>query len=179
MTSGPNFRGGRGKWGVVGLALLACAVLATADSAPARYKDAKFKFSFLPPAGWTQDPDQHSPMVAFLGPKEQDFTVNVSVYSESTSLSNLDSLIKVTKKEDAKVKGFVLYEEKRTKLGGQPAHAWRAHLKLAGKPPLELRQVFCLHDKRSFSLTLTMPPGSVKKYDTVFEKLMTSFRWEK
>ncbi|HLK56593.1 MAG TPA: hypothetical protein VKU00_08515 [Chthonomonadaceae bacterium] len=158
-------------------AVALCALLWNASAGPTpRFTDAENHYSFQPPEGWQRRMDLPKPIVAFLGPEEEDFSANFSVNLMGKPVENedLDKLVAQVKIENGDI-----YARTKTALNGIPARAWRTHLHVPGHPVVENRQILCVYNKRVYELTFTMKPDTVKKYDPVFEKIVASFRWEK
>ncbi len=140
-----------------------------------RYVDGDHNFSFAPPAGWKRKPDVPAPAVDFAGPKSGKFTTNIAVNVYATAVRPADEAKLV---QGIAVKHGTVYAIGPAKLGGLPAHSWRTHLQVPEFPILENHQVLCLHGGRAVEITLTAPPGAMKKYEPIFDRLLASFRWE-
>ncbi len=164
--------------GVGGVLVVSGAALAAGPATP-RYVDSTYHYSFQPPAGWTQQTEGiPRDSVAFVGTREHDFAPNVSVYSEPFVKLDLNHYIQSAREAVAKTKGVTVEGEKRITLGGELAHAWQMHLRLPGRPTVDNRQVYCLHNRRAFVVTFSTLPADAKRFETTFVKLIASFKWE-
>ncbi len=142
-----------------------------------RIVDTRNKFSFQPPADWTHNTTINPPFIVFIAPGETD--VNIGTYGEAVGKMTLDTLVKSNKQNAKAEQGMTIYDEKSTKLAGEKAYSWRIRIKRRNFAPHESRQIFCIHNSRSFVLTLTGLPTNIKKYEPAFDKIVASFRWEK
>jgi hypothetical protein len=140
----------------------------------------EYKYITAVPTGWTQKKDLPMPMIAFLAPEENGYRANysVNVFSKSVKPNEekafLLSVVSEYKKQKAKISPPV-----RTKLGGSPAWRWSATLSVPDFPTVENRQVVCFHANRAYILTYTFLPELRAKYSPIFERLLTTFRFQK
>ena len=142
-----------------------------------RFVDTRNKFSFQPPADWTHNTTIDPPYIVFVAPGETD--VNIGTYGEAVGKMTLDTLVKSNKQNAKTEQGMTIYDEKATKIAGEKAYSWRIRIKRRNFASHESRQIFCIHNNRSFVLTLTGLPTNIKKYEPAFDKIVASFRWEK
>ncbi len=143
-----------------------------------RVVDAGDKLSFMPPAGWKRD-NSHPPYIIFSAPREPDESVNISIVSGPVGNQTLEQFTQHNRDTVLHNKGLTIYAEQNALLAGEKAHSWRMHL----QPPLdkghENRQIFCVHNRRWYLLTLTALPSNLSKYEPVFDKMAASLRWER
>jgi hypothetical protein len=168
------------RFAVLSVVLLVWGAVAEAGPKLTRYVDAAYHFSFQPPAGWKRVTTGVTQMtVAFAGPASNGFATNVNIVVEPVGKLTLDDYVKATKKAIAKQKGMTIDGEKPAKLGGEPGHSWRMHLRMPNMSAVDNRQVLCVHNKRGFVVTFSTLPSELKKQEATFDKLLASFKWEK
>ncbi len=165
--------------------LCACGALLTANARGDRFKS--LYYSFAPPAGWNKT-TKGVPTggVAFVGPTEKNFAVNVNIYSEPAPNETLQQYVDASRKQILAKKVMDIKKESGKTMGGQPAYGWRAVMTVPNKPHLPVlfvRQVIAMHLNQAFILTLTypntLPQASKDKYDKAFDKVVDSFKWER
>lgn len=141
-----------------------------------RYIDAASGFSFQPPDGWLKREGLPKPLVAYIGPQENGFSVNfsVNIYGKRVKKTDEEKFLR-----DIKIEHGTIYDRKRVKLANRPAHAWRTRLNVPNYPKLENRMVLCFHNERAYELTFTVAPASLKKYEPVYNRILASFQFEK
>lgn len=144
-----------------------------------RYTDKEFGFSFQPPAGWTPKTDMPKPIIAYVGPTEQDYASNISVnvFSRPVPKSEEKGFLDNVKKEYTKI--GKMSPVRQTKLAGQSAYAWSAKLSMPNYPTVVNQQVVCFANNRAYTLTFTTLPTTLKKYTPVFTQLCATFRFTK
>ena len=166
-------------------ALVVCFGVAAVHSPAQRFK--ADLYSFVPPIGWTRTTQNVSKGVAaFLGPREQDFAVNINILSEPAPHETLAQYVDATHRQFAAHKEMTRLKDGTTVMAGGPAHTMLSELQLADHPNLPTlisHQVYAMHKNRAFILTLTYPKGlaeaSARKYDAAFTKSVASFQWER
>lgn len=143
-------------------------------------------YSVEPPTGWTTTGQEMiKGNVAFLGPHEKDFTVNINILSEPAPREALTQYVQAIHRQVAAGKEMTILKESSTKLSGTPAHSMMTELRLKKRtdvPLLRVHQVYAMHKDRAYIVTLTYPksvptPAS-NKLIAAFNKLVASFRWE-
>ena len=169
------------------IALLSAAVLlgmgqtgnAGQKTLPSRYADTAYGFSFQPPAGWTAKTDMPKPIIAYIGPTEQDYASNISVnvFARPVPKSEEKGFLDNVKKEYAKI--GKMSPIRQTKLAGQTAYAWSAKLSMPNYPTVVNQQVVCFANQRAYTLTFTTLPTTLKKYTPSFTQFCATFRFTK
>ena len=168
------------------LIALAVCFVAAAVRAPAERVKAGF-FSLVPPVGWNRTTQNvSSGVTAFLGPREQDFAVNINILSEPAPRETLAQYVGATHRQFAAHKEMTRLKDGTTVIAGEPAHTMLSELRVADHPNLPTlvsQQVYIMHKSRAFILTLTYPKDiaetSARKYDAAFRKSIASFKWER
>ncbi|HZO91296.1 MAG TPA: DcrB-related protein [Chthonomonadaceae bacterium] len=161
------------------MALLLWAATALAAPGANRYVNTEDHYSFAPPAGWKQNTRAlPKPFVLFVGPIEQQFAVNLNIYSEPIGNMSLDQYVALSKQKAAQSKIVTISAVRPAKLDGVPAYRLSGTLQM-GARKVANRQVVCVRNKRGYVLTLSASPATIKKYDPVFDKIIASFTWEK
>jgi hypothetical protein len=150
-----------------------------AETPAARYQDAQQGYAFTPPAGWERKADLPKPLVAFVGPPEQDYAPNfsVNVYSRLVRKTEEAAFLESVQKEYKKHGKMSAIQ--KTKLAGQPAYTWSARLSVPNFPTVVNRQIVCFVNNRAYELTFTALPATMKKQEAVFAKITASFRFFK
>jgi hypothetical protein len=169
------------------VALIACLVVAAVQVDAQRFK-AGF-YSFVPPVGWQRATENVSKgMVAFMGPRELNFGVNINILSEPAPHETMAQYVTASHKlvEAHKEIGMKILKDGAKVMAGGPVHTVIAELQMPNRPDIPMLrnyQVYALHKDRAFILTLTypkdVPQSSAKKYIDAFDKLVASFKWEK
>lgn len=145
-------------------------------------------YSALPPAGWVATTENIAKgSVAFVGPREKGFAVNMSISIDPAPRETLAQYVGAIHKQLATPKEMKLLKDgTRVVAGGTPAHTILAELHVPGHsdlPVLTVHEVFAMHKDRAYILTLTYPKGvaetSAQKYRAAFDKLVASFQWER
>lgn len=168
-------------------AICALFVLAVVQASAQRFKGPTY--SLVAPAGWAMTTEDVSKGgVAFLGPHEQNFAVNINVLSEPSPHETLAQYVEATHKQVAAHPeiGMTILKDGTKTMAGAPAHTVLVELHMPKRPDIPLLrnyQVYAMHNDRAYILTLTYPKnvaaGSAKKYTAVFDKLVASFQWER
>jgi hypothetical protein len=166
-------------------AIFAFFVLAAVQASAQRFKGPTY--SLVAPAGWnTTTTDLSKGGVAFLGPYEQNFEVNINILSEPAPHETLAQYVEATHKQVAAHPeiGMKILKDGTKTMAGTPVHTVLAELRMPKRPDIPLLrnyQVYAMHKDRAYILTLTYPKnvaaGSAKKYTAVFDKLLASFQW--
>lgn len=170
------------------IALMGCCFIAATVPAPAQ----RFKgptYSLMPPAGWTTTTQNVAKGgVAFIGPREQEFTVNINLLSEPAPHETLAQYVQANHRQVAahKEMGMTILKDGKTVMAGGAAHTMLSELHLANRPnvpTLRTVQVYAMHKDRAYILTLTYPKSvaepSRTKYVAAFDKMVASFHWER
>ncbi len=168
------------RWLVPAIWGLGTAAVVCATPTDGRYTDTAHRFSLVPPPGWTvnQQLIPHYAVLVEPTARPEDEAATIGTYGEPVHGMSLEAYIKSTRREIAKQKGLSIYGETALTLGGEKAYSWRMHVNVPGQAAHENRQVVCLRGPQALTLTLTTLPANIKKYDTLFDKVITSFRWE-
>lgn len=143
-------------------------------------------YSAVAPDGWTTTTQNVvKGGVAFLGPTQQGFAVNINILSEPAPHETLAQYVETTHKQLALHKEMKLVKEGKTTMSASPAHTMLSDLLLTDHPnlpPLRTYQAFAIHKDRAYVVTLTYPKSTseaaVKQYTNLFNKFLASFRWE-
>jgi hypothetical protein len=135
--------------------------------------------SFVPPAGWTRDTDVPAPNIVYVAPVEPRGAVNIGAVSEKVGHPTLAQVIQANRDFAAHTPGLTIYAEHAATLAGEPAHAWRMHVRPPKGEAHEVKQIFCVRNSRSYILTLTGLPSNIHQYEPVFDKVVASFAWSK
>lgn len=169
-----------------GACLFALVVLYIAMAIPAsaqRFKS--LAYSLTPPVGWTMSSQVPKGGVAFLGPREDYFTVNINVLSEPAPHQTLAQYMKSIHSQIASGKKMIILKEGSRVLAGTPAHTMLTDLNLRDRhelPTLRVHQIYALHKDRAYIITLTHPENisdvSANRYMNAFDKVVASFQWE-
>lgn len=169
------------------LTLVVCFVVAAVHAPAQRYKLPAY--SVVPPGGWTTTTQKVAKGgVAFLGPREQNFAVNINILSEPAPYETLQQYVEGTHRQIASHKeaGMTILKDGSTVVAATPAHTVVAAMHIPNRPEIPLlstHQVYVMHNNRAYILTLTYPKGtpaaSAKQYVAAFNKLVASFHWEK
>ena len=173
--------------GVRLFALIACLVVVTVVGSAQRYKGPTY--SLTPPAGWvTSTKNVAKGGVAFLGPTEQNFAININILSEPAPKETLAQYVDANHRQIAARKefGVTVLKDGKTVMASTPAHTMLSEMHIPNRPELPfLRtyQVYAMHKDRAYILTLTYPKSvaesSIKKYTAALDKLVASFHWER
>lgn len=168
------------RWLVPAIGGIGTAAIVCATPTEGRYTDTAHRFSLVPPPGWTvnQQLIPHYAVLVEPTARPEDEAATIGTYGEPVHGMTLEAYVKSTRKEIAKQKGLTVYSEKALTLGGEKAYSWRMHVNVPGQAAHENRQVVCLRGPQAVTLTLTTLPATMKKYDALFDKVITSFRWE-
>lgn len=175
-----------GSSGVRLLTLVVCFVVGILPAFAQRIETATY--SVLSPTDWTkQTKDIVSGGVAFLGPQEKDFQVNINVLSEPAPRETLAQYVQAIHRQVTSGSEMtILKDTPKVLLAGTPAHRMLTELHLKKRtdvPILRVHQIYAMHKDRAFILTLTYPKSvtqaSEKKYLAAFNKLVASFQWKK
>jgi hypothetical protein len=167
------------------LTLVVLFVLAAVHAPAQRFKS--YAYSVTPPAGWVTS-TQNTPKggVAFLGPRETQFTVNINVLTDPAPHETLAQYIKALQGQIAAGKKMIILKEGSRMLGGSPAHTMLTDLNLKDHPELptlRVHQIFTIHKDRVYIVTLTypenIPDAAAFKYIAAFDKVAASFQWER
>jgi len=176
----------RGVLGARLLTLVVCFVVGVLPAFAQRIETATY--SVMPPTGWTkQTKDIVAGGVAFLGPQEKDFTVNINVMSEPAPRETLAQYVQAIHRQVTPGGEMtILKDTPKVLLAGTQAHRMLTELHLKKRtdvPILRVHQIYAMHKDRAFILTLTYPKSvtqdSEKKYIAAFNKLIASFQWKK
>jgi|SRR5579862_95818 len=152
---------------------------AEGKQAVARTADPSAKMSFVPPSGWSRDSHAPAPNIIFVAPDEPPGSVNIGVVSELVGHPTLAQVVQANRDFAAHTPGLTIYEEHAAMLAGEKAHMWRMHVRPPKGEAHEIRQVFCMRNRRSYILTLAGLPSNIHKYEGAFDKVVASFAWTK
>ena len=159
------------------LCLAPIAVTAHRDSA--RYVDKTDHYSLRPPPGWTRNMEAPRPYVAFMGPTEQGFQPNFSIFSETAANRSLASYVKVSSETIKKNKQMRLLSNRVAHVDGVPAALIETIVDAPGHPQSIARQVITVRNARGYMLTFVAAPATMKRLTPAFDKVVSSFRWER
>jgi hypothetical protein len=167
------------------LTFVLCFVAAAVPAPAQRFKSSTY--SVTPPAGWlTSTQNVIKGGVVFLGPREEDFTVNINVLSEPAPHETLAQYVQAIHRQVTAAKQMVILKDGSKVLAGTPAHTMMTDLMLKdrrGLPTLRVHQVYAMHKDRAYILTLTCPENvsdaAAYRYNAAFDKVVASFQWEK
>ena len=99
--------------------------------------------------------------------------------SEPVGDMTMERFVKANRDFAAQTPGLPVYDEALATLDGARAVTWRIHVRPPRGTPRETRQIFCVRNRRSYVITLAALSTNIKSYDSVFDKVVASFRWEK
>jgi hypothetical protein len=169
------------------IAFAACMSMGSSQATAQRFKGPTY--SLAAPAGWvTTTQNIAKGGVAFVGPLEGDFAVNINLLSEPAPHETLAQYVEANRRQIAAHKelGMTILKDSKTVLGGTPAHTTFAEMHVPKRPEmphLRTYQVYAMHQDRAYILTLTYPKkvteAAIKKYRAAFDQVAASFRWEK
>lgn len=167
------------------LTLVPCFVAAAVHAPAQRFKS--LTYSLTPPAGWTATTQNVAKGgVAFLGPRERAFTVNINVLSEPAPRETLAQYVNAIHRQIAAGKQMIILKDGSKILAGTPAHTMLTSLRLKDHPDvptLRVHQVYAMHRDRAYILTLTYPENvadaPANRYIAAFDKAVASFQWER
>ncbi len=156
-----------------------CMLIILAPAPPAlpggAYINQPLHFGFTPPAGWKQVKIRDA-VVAFTGPTELGFTVNINVYAKKVNRYSLKQYVKQSSEMASHMKYYHIIRQRATHLGG--ADAWERFNRLTTQHrPIETREVICYRDGNIIVITLTALESNFKRYDNYFSKVLASFSW--
>ena len=175
-----------GSSGVRLLTLVVCFVVGVFPAFAQRIESANY--SVLMPMDWTkQTKNIVAGGMAFLGPQEKDFQVNINVLSEPAPHETLTQYVQAIHKQVTSGSEMTILKDTfNVLLAGTPAHRMLTELHLKKRtdvPILRVHQIYAMHKDRVFILTLTYPQSvtqaSEKKYIDAFDKLIASFQWKR
>jgi len=159
-------------------AILVVAIIVS--STPKTYSNDRYGFSIRPPAGWKIKEnvrvENFTIIVAFIGPTENNFAVNINIYSERTN-QNLQEYTSSNKESlNLYVPEFNLISEKNRIIGNIKAYeiVYTAKVK---NVDLKFEQVVLIKNNRSYIITFTNLNENFDKYIAVFEKSVDTFKF--
>ena len=123
--------------GVRLIALMGCFVGAAVHAPAQRYKGPTY--SLTPPAGWsTTTQNVAKGGVAFLGPRETNFAVNINLLSEPAPYETLAQYVQANHRQVAAHKelGMTILKDGKTVMAGTPAHTMSSEIHLQNRPDL-------------------------------------------
>ena len=152
-----------------------------AHAGETRYKDAQGGYSFAVPAGYKRvTAGVPAVAVVFAGKSSGGFAPNVNIVSEPVGAATLNQYIAANKQTiSQRMPSAKLFSEKATTLGGIPARSSHMRFSMAGRPPIENLQYYCVRSGRGYVVTFTATPATIGKYAATAEKVRASFKWEK
>jgi hypothetical protein len=149
------------------------------SNVPARYVDAESKMSFVPPAGWQRSSEAPPPTIVYVAPGDRKSAVNIGLISAPVGDETMEQFVRSNRDYAARTRGLTVYDVAPATLAGAKAMTWRIHVQPPKGTPHETRQIFCVHNRRSYVITLAGLPSNIRKYDGVFDKVVASFQWDK
>jgi hypothetical protein len=148
-------------------------------AAPPPYVDKTLDYAVQLPAGWTRATEVPAPAVAFRGPLEKNFAVNVVIDVHGVPVErNQEARFVEQVKKDFKTMA-TMTPLRKTRLAGLPAYTWLAHLRVPQARGIENRQFLFFHKRRAYKITFSYPVSVRKKYAPTFDKILASFRLTK
>jgi hypothetical protein len=160
------------------LAIIVVAIIAS--STPKTYSNDEYGFSIVPPTGWKTKENvkigNFTSVVAFIGPKENDFTVNFNIYSESTKGLNLQEYVNLGKEASASIPSFNLISEKNRTIKNLEGYELVYTINLMNKS-LEFEQMILIKNGESYVITFASLKDNFDKYISDFEKSTETFKF--
>lgn len=139
------------------------------------YINQSLHFGFTPPAGWKQVKIRDA-VVAFTGPTEHGFTVNINVFAKRVDHYSLKQYVKQSSEMAGHMKYYHIIRQRATHLG--LADAWERYNRLTTQNrPIETHEVICYRDGNIIVITLAALESSFKRYDVYFNRVLASFSW--
>jgi len=160
------------------LAIIVVAVIIS--STPKTYSNDEYGFSIVSPIGWKIEENfkvgNFTSIVIFMGPKENDFTVNFNIYSESTKGLNLQKYVEFGKETLASVPSFKLISEKNRTINNLEGYELVYTIDVKNKT-LEFEQVILIKNGESYAITFASLEDNFDKYISDFEKSIETFKF--
>jgi hypothetical protein len=153
-------------------------VLCGAAGTDTRYTDKEYHYSVTPPSGWSRKTEMHRQYVAFLEPDIGKFQTNFNIYTEPAANKTLAQYVRVSRETIAKSKEMRLQSDRKLTLGGSPAQLLQSLVTADGHPPSIVSQVLAVHGGCGYIVTFTALPAEFPKVKPVFDKVLSSFRWQ-
>lgn len=165
----------------ISVVIIILAVAVIVVSPPETYLNGEYGFSINPPKGWKIKENVHidniTLIVAFIGPVENNFAVNINIYSENVKGMDLQEYVASNKKGLASsFPGYNLILEKNTTINSLEAYELIYTAKLRNKD-LKYKQVFLIKDDEGYIITFAALKDNFDKYIAVFEKSIGTFRF--
>ena len=162
------------------MAIVCFASLAAQAKPPVRVVSKELHCSMELPDGWKRQPMAMKNVLLVTGPVSDRFATNINVLTRPAPSSSLPDIktFSASLRQEYGGKG-TLYAIKQTTFGGLSAYSSRAHLRVAGRSDIENRQVFCVYKNSFYIFTFTTTAAQKTKYETVGDKIIASFRFEK
>ena len=159
--------------------LLLAPISGSARDTGVRYVDPQYGYSLTAPLGWARKTDMPRPLVAFLGPVAEGFQTNFHVYPEPAANKTLAQFVRVARETAANSKAIHVRSERRATLAGGPAVILQSVVTLEGQPTTIARQIVAVHAGRGYTITFAVAPAALKKYLPIFNKVISSFHWQR
>jgi hypothetical protein len=137
------------------------------------YTNNKYGFSIEPPAGWSVvEPSWAA--VAFIGPTEYGFTVNVNIQVETTSAS-LSEYVSLAKSQLRNLEDFYEISEGPRTINNVNAYEIVYTWTYSGRT-IQQKQVYLVKGGKAFVITYTASLDTYSKYLPTFESSLQTFK---
>jgi hypothetical protein len=142
------------------------------DAKPSLYTDGLYGFSIQAPPFPKAGPEVNVIPVMLLGPSEDEFSPNMNVVVQNTSISFSD-FAEMSRKQ-FKAAGLKIAEETPSTVGGRDALTWVYEGVLQGRELRWLARAIATKD-RIYLITYTSLAKSYAKYEKAFRESLESF----
>jgi hypothetical protein len=143
------------------------------------YTNQKNNFSIDQPSGWTVDEtiDYGLVVVAFLGPREESFTVNVQIQVEDLpEETTLNQYVEATlNKTPGTVSNFTLVSEAPRIIDNIEAHELVYTFDYSGSYHIKVKQVVIVKNDKAFNIVYTALQTTYDKYLAAFDSSVETF----
>jgi hypothetical protein len=148
-------------------------------SPPKTYKNNEYGFSINPPKGWKIQEnikmDNFTIPVAFIGPVEKNFAVNINIYIEKINETTLQEYVNLNKKIlTLVVSSYNLISERNTTINNHEAYELLYTAKIKNTD-LAYKQIFLIKNNSGYVITFTALKDNFDKYIVVFDKSIETF----
>lgn len=141
------------------------------------YVNSKYGISIVPPEGWVTDESQPlKRVVAFLGPTEDDFAVNMVILIRKLPYEiSLEEFIKEGKKDLVNFQDFNMVSERDRIIDGIEAHEWVFTFKM-DTFNLKEKQVFLIKNGKVYLITCAALQSNYDTYEPIFEESIQTLK---
>lgn len=153
--------------------ILAIMLIFTFVNSVQAYTNDKYGFSIEPPAGWSViEPSWAA--VAFIGPTEYGFTVNVNIQVETTSMS-LNEYISASKQQFQNLEDFYEISEGPRTINNVNAYEIVYTWTYSGTT-VQQKLVVLVKGGKAFAICYSAIPATYSKYLPAFESSLQTFK---